>query len=100
MKSKKKKKKRKKRGGLRRKANQGDETGSAYDDDKTSFMTMTVADQKEQEDFMLSLIDDVKLVQKPREFRATLPIIESLGIDNYDSVMSMNKLVFTMREAL
>lgn len=48
MKTKKKSKKRKKgRGGLRKKATSNHETGSGYDDDKTSFMTMTVADQKE-----------------------------------------------------
>ena len=47
MKTKKKKKKKKGRGGLRKKSANNLDTGSGYDDDKTSFMTMTVADAKE-----------------------------------------------------
>ena len=31
---------------------------------------------------------------------AKLPILETLGIDDYDAVQSMDKLVFKMREAL
>lgn len=50
---------------------------------------------------MIGLIDDtVKLIQNPRKFKAHLPILSTLGIDNYDQVPSMDKLVFTMKEAL
>ena len=44
MKTKKKKKKKKNRGGLKRSGTKAFDTGSGYDDDKTSFMTMTVVD--------------------------------------------------------
>jgi len=34
---------------------------------------------------MFGLIDDtIKLVQNPRKFKARLPILETLGIENYD----------------
>ena len=50
---------------------------------------------------MVGLIDDtIKLSQNPRKFEAKLPILATLGIDNYDAVVSMDKLVFKMREAL
>ena len=50
---------------------------------------------------MIGLIDDtVKLNQNTRKFKAHLPILETLGISNYDAVASMDKLVFKMREAL
>jgi len=50
---------------------------------------------------MIGLIDDtIKLQQNPRKFKAHIPILKTLGIDNYDAVQSMDKLVFTMREAL
>lgn len=64
MKVKKKKKKKKNRSALKKKGNKGSVAGDTETnlDDATSFMTMTVADMKENEDFMISLIDDVKLV--------------------------------------
>lgn len=47
---------------------------------------------------MVGLIDDtIKLQQNPRKFEAKLPILKTLGIDNYDAVASMDKLVFKMR---
>ena len=65
-KKKKKKKKSKKNSAMKKKAQAAGsacgDTETNIDDDKTSFMTMTVADMKENEDFILSLIDDVKLV--------------------------------------
>lgn len=75
------------------------ETETNWDDDKTSFMTTNELAQNQE--FMVGLIDDtIKLVQNPRKFSAHLPILETLGIDNYDQVPSMDKLVFKMKEAL
>ena len=85
----KKKKKKRRAGGLRRRdgdASEAGETATVYDDDKTSFMTMNAADAKQQEDFLVSLIDDIKIQPNPREFKGHLPIIETLGITNYDKV--------------
>ena len=66
MQKKKKKKKKSKKGSAMKRKGQASsvagETETNIDDDKTSFMTMTVADMRENEDFILSLIDDVKLV--------------------------------------
>lgn len=62
---------------------------------------MTTAELQQNQDFMVGLIDDtIKLPQNPRKFKANLPILETLGIDNYDAVISMDKLVFKMSEAL
>jgi len=47
----------------------------------------------------LGLFDD-KLQTIPRTFTMSLPILEALGISNYDTVQSIDKLVFTMRDAL
>ena len=99
----KKKKKKRRAGGLRKKdgdASEAGETATVYDDDKTSFMTMNAADAKQQEDFLVSLIDDIKIQPNPREFKGNLPIIDTLGITNYDKVSQMSRLVFQMREAL
>ena len=75
------------------------ETETAWDDDKTSFMT--TAELANNQEFMVGLIDDtIKLQTNPRKFKAYLPILETLGIDNYDAVQSMDKLVFKMREAM
>jgi len=63
MKTKKKKKKKKNRSALKKKGNNSNFGDTETNiDDATSFMTMTVADIRENEDFMISLIDDVKLV--------------------------------------
>ena len=96
--TKKKKKKKKGRSALR-KTNTASayETETAWDDDKTSFMTMNeIAENKE----FLGLFDD-KLTTVQRTFTSMpLPILTALGIENYDSVQSIDKLVFTMRDAL
>ena len=47
----------------------------------------------------MGLFDD-KLQTIPRTFTMSLPILEALGISNYDTVQSIDKLVFTMRDAL
>ena len=50
---------------------------------------------------MVGLIDDtIKLQQNPRKFKTELPILKTLGIDDYDKVISIDKLVFKMRQAL
>lgn len=93
------KKKKRGRSALKRTTTSAFETETNWDDDKTSFMTTNELAQNQ--DFMVGLIDDtIKLVQNPRKFKAHLPILETLGIDNYDQVPSMDKLVFTMTQAL
>ena len=47
------------------------------------------------------MIDDtIKMDTKKRNFTGHLPILETIGIANYDEVPSLDKLVFKMREAL
>ena len=95
---KKKKKKSRGRSALKKTGNSLIETETAWDDATSA---MTYGEIKQNEDFMVGLIDDtIKLQQNPRKFKASLPILETLGIDNYDAVASMDKLVFKMREAL
>lgn len=75
------------------------ETETNWDDDKTSFMTTNELAQNQE--FMGNFIDETfKLVQNPRKFKTHLPILTTIGIDNYDQVPSMDKLVFKMKEAL
>lgn len=96
--SKKKKKKKRGRSALKKSQTTAFETETNYDDDKTSFMT--TAELAQNQEFMGFIDDTVRLQQNPRKFKAHLPILQTLGIDNYDSVVSMDKLVFKMREAL
>lgn len=47
------------------------------------------------------LIDDtMKLHPNPRKFTSKLPIIETLGIENYDEIDKIISLQVKMREAL
>ena len=85
VKKKKKSKKRGTRSALRKTNTSLVETETAWDDDKTSFMT--TAELANNQDFMVGLIDDtIKLQTNPRKFKAYLPILETLGIANYDAV--------------
>ena len=74
------------------------ETETAFEDDRTSFMTTAELGQNQE---CAGFLDDAtKLSMNPRKFKGYLPILEALNIANYDSVPSMNKLEFKMREAL
>ena len=57
-------------------------------------MTMNAAEVKQQEDFIMSMIDDNRITPNPRKFDGHLPILETLGIKNYDKVSKMGNLVF------
>ena len=63
-------------------------------------MTMAVEDAKQQEEAMFGFLDTDKIQPHTREFEGHLPVLETLGISNYDKVTSFKHLVFKMREAL
>ena len=67
------------------------ETETNWDDDKTSFMT--TAELAQNQDFFVGLIDDtIKLQPNQRKFKTKLFVCETLGIEDYDAVTSMDKL--------
>ena len=88
---KKKKPKRKQKSALRRNQTSMVETETNWDDDKTSFMT--TAELAQNQDFFVGLIDDtIKLQPNQRKFKTKLFVCETLGIEDYDAVTSMDKL--------
>lgn len=104
--SKKKKKKRGKKGGLARSttmATSAQDGVTEYDfDGVTSYQTKLSAEENEM--FAGILVDycftNFQEGNAPRNFKAPTPVLSSLGIDDYDKVDRLEKLIFTMHEAI
>ena len=101
-KSNKKKKKSKKRGGLKSQNTMRTAGGSEADDGVTSYYTKLSAEDNEA--FAGILVDycftNFQQGNAPRDFKAPTPILKALGIEDYDRVDRLEKLIFTMREAI
>lgn len=71
------------------------------DDGVTSYYTRVSAD----DDMFGGILVDYCFTNfqqgnAPRDFKMLTPILSALGIEDYDKVDRMEKLIFTMREAI
>ena len=65
---------------------------------------MNIQTRKEEEDadsMARYMIDEAfKFQTNPRKFKGHIPILKTLGVSNFDSVASMDKLAFKTRDAI